>query len=220
MIDTSVKSSDHQVSTPRDNTNILQQYPEGYNASSVELLLSLQIAKYGISMYDILTPARKNEMKIYIQQGNTYDEAALIVFQEYVSARKLSPTGGGDHTQTQIERPRLLTADSLQSLNGALPISFSPLRPGPVSRATSDDGLTPRETQMKNSPLGKSPGLLRPQSMHTMSMSPSMRTVIEEGRSSRPLSKRNPFARPLSGGTAPNNNSSPNKTSPVSRNNL
>jgi hypothetical protein len=136
-------------------------------------------------MHDIITPAHQNELHGLMQQGSSYDEAALILFQQYVSTLKLTPENKG----------RPLTADSLQSLNGLSP-SFSPLRPGPAVRATSDDGLTHSSSPAgpkKVSPVGRS-GLLRPSSMHSMTTSSTMHTMsAEEGRS-RPLSKRNPFA--------------------------
>jgi hypothetical protein len=207
------------ISTPRSDTNILQQYPEGYNASSVELLLSLQIAKYGLSMHDIITPARGAEMKTLMQLGNSYDEAALILFQEYVSSLlSLNP---------EDSRERTLTADSLQAVSGSsggLPASFSPLRPGPVARATSDDGLSPTMKEKKKvSPVGRS-GLLRPQSMHSMSLTGTMQPInigsAEEGRS-RPLSKRNPFAQPnSSGGSRPGSANNSRTTAAAARVNM
>ncbi len=85
---------EQQIDIFRHNqeTKVSQRRP----SISTEILISLQQSKYGLCMYDLVTSETQTELFTFMEEGLSFDEAALMLFTRYKAEFKQkhgSPSG-------------------------------------------------------------------------------------------------------------------------------
>eukprot|EP01034_Spumella_vulgaris_P033129 gene33129-40881_t len=153
-------------------------------SASMELLLSQQRAKHGIDMYDNITMQNRSELDSLIAHGTSYDEAVLMMFDNYTTHFDEEEP----EVETQTEQP--FSGLKSQSMD-----AYCPNRPFKATRALSD---SPRGNRLRSKTAAGQQDCV--DNYNQISKS-SSRDLDEEERDnrercSRPvsLSRRNPFA--------------------------
>eukprot|EP01034_Spumella_vulgaris_P026468 gene26468-33048_t len=145
--------------------------------SPVDKLLLRQRSKHGFSMYDLIIPERLPEVKAIIEDGNTFDEAALMIFETFTEKLE-SPKKKFDKSILQTNKLRLDTpprspitpkSNKEKAPKAMRRMSSAPGRPAPYHKALSRSA-----SECTNQ-------------FPSLAVSPSVKTVG--------LSKRNPFAK-------------------------
>jgi hypothetical protein len=152
-------------------------------SASMELLLSQQRARHGMDMYDIITMQSRSDLDLLMSQGSSYDEAVLIIFDNYTSHFEPPPAKPQQDQENQHKTFGLKS----QSMDAYHQSS----RPFTVLRTVSE---SPRR-------VGRNRSTSNAVETDITTTSPSLWELCEEERdarerSSRPvsLSRRNPFA--------------------------
>eukprot|EP01034_Spumella_vulgaris_P033130 gene33130-40882_t len=175
------------------------------------MLLSLQKAKHGISMYDIITPASLRRINSLMKsQGMTYDEAAMILFDKFTSNFQQSVHHSQDEDEDDEMRPTIsdlkchshdsFTAQQQQQVQQALPTPApSRSRPHYTDKARSE-GLTIKpslEKTYRGKPVPPPQETEKTYSRTSSenSMSPTSPPPSGDRGKTSSLSKRNPFAK-------------------------
>lgn len=162
--------------TPYSPTSNIQK------SASIELLLSQQRARHGMDMYDIITMQSRSELDSLMSQGSSYDEAVLIIFDNYTS--HFEPPSKSPPDQEKQHKTFGLKSQSMDAYHQSS-------RPFTVLRTVSE---SPRR-------VGRNRSTSNAVETDITTTSPSLWELCEEERdarerSSRPvsLSRRNPFA--------------------------
>jgi hypothetical protein len=83
-----------------------------HSTPSIDILLALQKAKHGISMYDIITPSSLKQIHFLMKsQHLSHDEAALILFEKFTANFQRSVSHNQDDGDENEDRSTALSMD-------------------------------------------------------------------------------------------------------------